>query len=340
MLFFHLITLCATMLFTVSTSATEHTLTISSWASPSHSINSRLWPSFIEKIEKATKGRVSAKIVYNLASPSKQLSLIATGGADIGWISHGYHPHRFTAASLVELPGVSGSAEAISVAYWRAYERYLYNQNEYKSLKLLGLMVDGPMQLHSSKPVETLNDIKNLRLRVSGDVSHTISTALGAKSVHVPSSHIKNTLDAKTLDGLLMSLEGRRDFSLNDKVPYVYEISGGFSRSSFALIMNTETFESLPADIRNILDETLFGEALSQLAGQIWDQSDAIGRAATQASEGNKLTKAAQRDTVYFQTLAREERDRIIKKAAKAGLDAKAAVNFIIAESQAYDEAN
>lgn len=340
MLLFRLITLCVTMLFTVSASAAEYTLNISSWASPSHSINSRLWPSFIEKIEKATKGRVSAKITYHLASPPEQLSLIEKGGADIGWISHGYHPHRFTAASLVELPGVAGNAEAMSVAYWRTYEKYLYNQNEYKNLKLLGLMVDGPVQLHSRKPVETLNDIKNLRLRISGDVSHTISTALGAKSVHVPASRIKNTLDAKTLDGLLMPLEGRRDFSLNDKVPYVYEVSGGFSRSSFALVMNTETFENLPADIRNILDKALFGEALSHLAGQIWDQSDAIGRAATQASEGNKLTKAVQRDAVYFQTLARKERDRIIKKATQAGLNAKAAVDFIIAESQAYDEAN
>lgn len=317
----------------------DHTLIISSWASPSHSINSRLWPDFIKKIESASQGRLSARIVYHLAPPSKQLSLIEKGEADIGWVFQGYYPRRFKAASLVALPGFRASAEALSVAYWRTYERYLKDQNDYKGLKLLGLMVDGPLQLHSSKIIDTLKDIKDLRLRVSGDASHVLTSAFGAKGLHVPASHIKNALKAKTIDGLLMPLEGRRDFSLNEKVPYVYEVPGGFSRGPYALVMNAARFNALPEDIREALDSHILGEVLSQMAGQIWDQSDAIGRAATRASEKNKLTKASNTDTIYFDKIASSERDRVIKKAAQAGLDARAAVNFIIKESQAYDDA-
>ena len=317
----------------------DHTLIISSWASPSHSINSRLWPEFIKKIESASQGRLSARIVYNLAPPSQQLSLIEKGEADIGWVFQGYHPRRFKAASLVALPGFKASAEALSVAYWRTYEKYFSDQNDYKGLKLLGLMVDGPLQLHSSKPIDTLKDIKDLRLRVSGEASHVLTSAFGAKGLHVPASHLKNALKAKTIDGLLMPLEGRRDFSLNEKVPYVYEVPGGFSRGPYALVMNAARFDALPEDIRETLDLDVLGEALSQMAGQIWDQSDSIGRAATRASEKNKLTKASNNDTVYFDKIASNERDRVIKKATQAGLDANAAVEFIIKQSQTYDDA-
>ncbi|MEP2943469.1 MAG: TRAP transporter substrate-binding protein [Hyphomicrobiales bacterium] len=317
----------------------DHTLIISSWASPNHSINSRLWPNFIKKLESASKGRLSAKIVYHLAPPSKQLSLIEKGEADIGWVFQGYYPRRFKAASLVTLPGFTASAEALSVAYWRTYEKYLKDQNDYKGLKLLGLMVDGPLQIHSSKPIDTLKDIKDLRLRVSGDASHILTSAFGAKGLHVPTSHIKNALKAKTIDGLLMPLEGRRNFSLNEKVPYVYEMPGGFSRGPYALVMNAARFNALPEDIRETLDNDVLGEALSQIAGQIWDQSDAIGRAATRASEKNKITKASSNDMIYFDKIANSARERVMKKASQAGLDARDAIDFIIKESQAYDDA-
>ena len=70
---------------TFATSAAEK-LVISSWAPPTHGINAKLWPRFIEMIEKATDGRVTAEIKYKLASPPAQFDLIQDGAADFGWI--------------------------------------------------------------------------------------------------------------------------------------------------------------------------------------------------------------------------------------------------------------
>ena len=55
--------------FTFGAAQAAEKLIISSWAPPTHGINAKLWPRFIEMIEKATEGRVTAEIKYKLASP-------------------------------------------------------------------------------------------------------------------------------------------------------------------------------------------------------------------------------------------------------------------------------
>ncbi|MEL7117463.1 MAG: C4-dicarboxylate ABC transporter substrate-binding protein, partial [Pseudomonadota bacterium] len=105
--------------------AADVTLTISSWAPPTHGVNAILWPALIEEMEAATEGRVTAEIKYGLAPPPAQMDLILDGAADITWIFHGYTPGRFVATKLIELPGYDGNAEAASLAYWRAHEAHL-----------------------------------------------------------------------------------------------------------------------------------------------------------------------------------------------------------------------
>ena len=89
--------LMLSMFTSVSAQAAQTTLTISSWAPPSHGINAIMWPNFIKMMEDATDGRVSAEIKYKLGSPPAQFDLIQDGVADLTWIFHGYNPGRFVA---------------------------------------------------------------------------------------------------------------------------------------------------------------------------------------------------------------------------------------------------
>ena len=136
------------MMMLATTVPAAEKLIISSWAPPTHGINAKLWPRFIDMIEKATDGRVTAEIKYKLAPPPAQFDLVQDGAADLSWIFHGYNPGRFTATKLIELPGYEGSAQAASVAYWRAHERFLHEANEHKGVRLIGLHTHGPGHSH------------------------------------------------------------------------------------------------------------------------------------------------------------------------------------------------
>ncbi|WP_170440433.1 TRAP transporter substrate-binding protein [Ruegeria arenilitoris] len=328
-------TLLATAALAVSGSvafAADYTLTISSWAPPTHGINAKMWPKFVEMIEEATDGKVTAELKLGIAPPPAQMDLIMDGAADASIIFHGYQPGRFVTTKLIELPGYEGSAEAASVAYWRAYDKYLKAADEHRGVKVIALHTHGPAQLHTSSPVTSMDQISGLKVRIPGGVGGDVGTALGATGIQVPAPKVYETLASKAADGVVMPFESRKGFKLTEVAPNVYEMPGGLYRGSFAFIMNEDTFADLPEDIQKALEENVFGEPLSREIGKIWDEIDAIGREATQSTEGNAIHEAAAEDMEKFSTIAEDVRAKVIAEVNEAGVDAQAAYDMIKSE--------
>ncbi|MDH3740908.1 MAG: TRAP transporter substrate-binding protein [Hyphomicrobiales bacterium] len=310
-------------------------LVISSWAPPTHGINAKLWPRFIEMMEKATDGRVSAEIKYKLAPPPAQFDLVQDGAADFTWIFHGYNPGRFVATKLIELPGYEGSAEAASVAYWRAYDKFLASANEHKGVKLIALHTHGPGQLHSAKKVTSLAEIKGMKLRLGGGVSGDVGSALGATGIRVPAPKVYETLASKAADGVMMPMEGKKGFKLTEVAQHTYQMPGGFYRGSFALIMNEDKFKSLSEQDQKAL-MTIFGEAVSQMSGKVWDEIDATGTEATKSTDGNSINMASDADQAAYAAIAKPIRAKVIAEVSAKGVDAAGAVEFIAKEMSTF----
>ncbi len=312
----------------VSSQAADVTLTISSWAPPTHGMNAIYWPAMISKIEEATEGRVSAEIKYGLAAPPAQYDLILDGAADIAWIFHGYTPGRFVATKMIEIPGYEGNAEAASVAYWRAHEQYLATADEHKGVKLIGLMTHGPGVLHSDTKVESLDQISGMKLRLGGGVSGDVGTALGATGIRVPAPKVYETLASNAADGVMMPMEGKASFKLFEVAKHTYRVPGGFYRGSFALIMNSDTFDSLSEADQAALND-VFGEAASRLAGQMWDSIDKVGRQALEDNADNSLTEASAEDAAMWNELTGPIIESVFAEVSALGIDAAAAQAFI-----------
>ncbi len=335
MKFTKLTSLLATAALAVSGSvamAADYTLTISSWAPPTHGINAKMWPKFVEMVEEATGGQVTAELKLGIAPPPAQMDLIMDGAADASIIFHGYQPGRFVTTKLIELPGYEGSAEAASVAYWRTYDKYLKAADEHRGVKVIALHTHGPAQLHSSSPVTDLSGISGLKVRIPGGVGGDVGTALGATGIQVPAPKVYETLASKAADGVVMPFESRKGFKLTEVAQNVYEMPGGLYRGSFAFIMNEDTFADLPADLQKALDENVFGEPLSREIGKIWDEIDAIGREATANAEGNAINAATDADMEKFSAIAEDVRSNVIAEVSEGGVDAQAAYDMIKSE--------
>lgn len=315
--------------------AADYTLTISSWAPPTHGINAMMWPKFVEMIEEATDGQVTAELKLGIAPPPAQMDLIQDGAADLSIVFHGYQPGRFVGYKLIELPGYEGSAEAASVAYWRAHEQYLGKADEHRGVKLIALHTHGPAQLHSTTPVTEMSQIAGLKVRIPGGVGGDVGTALGATGIQVPAPKVYETLASKAADGVVMPFESRKGFKLTEVAQNVYEMPGGLYRGSFAFIMNEDTFADLPEDIQKALEEKVFGEPLSRELGKIWDEIDAIGRTETEATGGNAINAATAADLEKFAVIAADVREKVIAEVAATGVDAQAAYDLIKSEMAA-----
>ena len=327
-----LLTLCVATGMGAAAAAADYTLTVSSWAPPTHGVNSKLWPTLIGMMEEATGGKVTAQIKYRLGPPPAQMDLVQDGAADLSWIFHGYQAGRFTATKLIELPGYAGDAEAASVAYWRVHEAHLAAADEHKGVKLIGLMTHGPAHLHSARKVTSLDQVAGMKLRVPGGVGGDAGAALGATGIQVPAPKVYETLASNAADGVVMPFEARKGFKLTEVAQNVYEMPGGLYRGSFALIMNRETFDGLPEDLRKALDEKVFGEPASRMAGTVWDEIDVAGREVTMAAADNSISPASAADAAAWEAIAGKIRENVLAEIAAKGIDAEAAHAMVKAE--------
>ena len=327
-----LLTFCVAAGMSAMAMAADYTLTVSSWAPPTHGVNAKLWPTLIEMIEDATGGKVTAQIKYRLGPPPAQMDLVQDGAADLSWIFHGYQAGRFTATKLIELPGYRGDAEAASVAYWRVHEAHLAAADEHKGVKLIGLMTHGPAHLHSARKVTSLDQVAGMKLRVPGGVGGDAGAALGATGIQVPAPKVYETLASNAADGVVMPFEARKGFKLTEVAQNVYEMPGGLYRGSFALIMNRETFDGLPEALRTALDEKVFGEPASRMAGAVWDEIDVAGREVTLAAPDNSINPASAADVAAWEAIAEEIRKSVLAEVAAKGIDAEAAHAMVEAE--------
>lgn len=313
----------------LSAFAADHTLTISSWAPPTHGINAVMWPNLTRMIEEATDGRVTTELKLGLAPPPAQMDLVMDGAADMTIIFHGYQPGRFVASKLIELPGYQGNAEAASVAYWAVHEAHLAALNEHKGVKLMGLTTHGPGQIHTNTDVNSLAELNGLKTRIGGGVAGDVGAELGLVGIRVPAPKVYETLASGAADAVAMPFESRKGFKLTEVAKNVYEMPGGFYRGSFAFIMSQETFDALPADIQAALEDKVFGAPASRMLGQAWDEIDAIGRAATDAAEDNSIRTASQADQATYATIADKVRAKVLAELSDKGVSADAAYDMV-----------
>ncbi|ABD54257.1 TRAP transporter substrate-binding protein [Jannaschia sp. CCS1] len=308
--------------------AQDTTLRISTWLPPTHGINTNIFGGLIEMIEDATDGAVTGELVSGLAPPPAQMDLVLDGAADMAIIFHGYQPGRFVGTQLIELPGYTGSAEAASVAYWRAHEAHLAALDEHRGVIVVALNTHGPGQLHLREPAYALADLDGLRTRIGGGVAGNVGSAIGLVGVNVPAPQVYETLESGAADAVAMNVGERIGFRLNEVAPALYEMPGGFYRGSFAIIMSQETFDGLPEDVQTALAEQVLGEPASRMAGAAWDLSDQLAYEAM--GDGTTSVEASAEDQAAFAEIAATVREGVLAELSEAGVDAEAAYQLVV----------
>lgn len=321
--------------FAIAASAVQAqtVLRISSWAPPTHHINSKIWPEWGAMVEKATEGRVKTKIEYKLASPPKQFGVVRDGIADAAWIFHGYNT-RYVATQAVEMPGLGTSGEAAAIAYWQVHQKYLKKANEHRGVVLAGLHSHGPAVIHTKRPLKSLNDLKGQKIRVPGGVGSLVGRALGVTAVKLPAPKVYEALSSGVADGIFMPIETQKSFRLKEVVSNVTIMPGGLYYGSFGFILNPRMLSKLPKKDQDAI-MSVSGHEFAKL-GRYWDLADVAGREAAMES-GTKITVASDAIRADYAARMKPVEEAWIKKVSK-WFDGKAALAELRATARAYDK--
>ena len=245
------------------------------WIPGAHLQRTKIAEPWIKAVEEATQGRVKISLTAtSLGPPPRQFDLVRDGIADVALASHGYNPDRFILPAASELPFVSDSAEATSVALWRAHEKFFAAKDEYKGVKLLGLYTTGPGGIWTrDKPNQSMNDFKGLKIRSGGGAQDEIVKLLGAVPITSPAPTSYEIISRGVADASLFDYNGVPAFKLEKLLKSFLEVPGGIYAGSFYFIMNETKFNALSKADQNAI-MAVSGEALAKLGGKAWDIAD------------------------------------------------------------------
>lgn len=261
----------------VSYAATEKPIELkfSMWNSLQHSVYVEIYGPFAQELEKRTNGRV--KVVFypgeTLGKTKDHFDLVAKGIADLAFFIQGATPGRFPLTSVMELPIGVPSSTVGSRALWELYQKYL--TREYTSVKLLGLKVTEPGQIHmTKKQIKTVADLKGLRLRSPSPQQTAVLKALGASPLNISATELYDSLQKGMADGALLPFTAIKDFKLEDvlqrhTIANMYVMTSGFA-------MNLNTWKRLPPDVQKIIEE-LTGAKLVEKNGKQSDRNAQLG---------------------------------------------------------------
>ncbi|MCJ7783062.1 MAG: TRAP transporter substrate-binding protein, partial [Desulfobacterales bacterium] len=208
---------------------------------------------WVKKVEEATKGKVKIDVYYSqtLAKAPDIWNAVKTGVADMGWCFHGYWPDMTPLADVITLPSLPiKTAEKGSEALWKLYERYPTLQNHFKDVHVLMLWTSHPyILITTKKQVKTMEDIKGLKIRVTGGPPTEQMKALGAVPVLMPMPDTYLALDKGVIDGMGAPWEPILAHRLYEVAKYYTIVP--LSAVYFSMPINKQKWESLPKDVQD-----------------------------------------------------------------------------------------
>lgn len=263
----------------------QTTLTLSSWVPPTHYVVKDILQPWMADVEKATQGRVKIALLPKaVGAPAQHWELARKGVADITWGNFTYEPDRFKSLWFAELPFAGSNAEASSVALWQTYSRFLKDNEAYKGVTMLGVgMLGGGVINHGKKPVTSLEDLRNQKVRMGGPIQKRLLEDLGAIAVAAPAPKAYELLESGVIDASLHSMESVVNFRVEDKLKHHTKIPGGFYDGTFFVVMNEGKWNRLSAADREAIAK-ISGEALSRRFGAQFDVQNKAAEAKLRAA--------------------------------------------------------
>lgn len=223
-------------------------------------------------------------------APPQLFDQARDGVVDVIWTVLGYTPGRFPKTEAFELPFViSTSAEDTSAAFHEFVTTY--TADEFSEVHLLAAHVHGPGLFHMKDPVTALEDLQGKKVRGGSRIINEMLVSLGAEPIGMPVPAVPEALSTGVIDGTTIPWEVTTSLRTSELVHNHTGFTGdrGLYSQTFAVVMNKDTYDALPDDLKAIIDEES-GVKLAAELGRTMDEYDVIGLGMAEELDNNIIT--------------------------------------------------
>jgi len=322
-----LVTATTAVALSSAAQAADRELIYSHWTGPNHAMATKVAPWLNDTLSECSGGSLTVKLENGLAPPPAQYDTIRDGVADLGWIVHGYTKGKFLTTKMIELPGLPGNAESMSVAFQKTHEKYFAEAKEAKGVKVLAQFVHGPGMINTVEKVTSYKQVEGMKLRVGGGVANSIGKALGIAGVNLPAPAVFEAISSGVAVGVMFPMESLYSFKINELTNYSFNNPDGTYTTSFGLLMNQDSYDDLSDEHKACIDAAS-GVETSRQVGKFWDEADALGL--EKSLEGGMVViDASDEERAYYKELTKDIEAEILAEVESRGVDANAAYEYM-----------
>lgn len=286
-----------------SVEAKVFTFTIHHFLGPKSITHSKFLIPWTKKVEKESQGKIKFEIFPSMSlggKPSELYRQARDGVVDFIWTLPSYTPGVFPRVEVFELPDVHrGSALATNLAIQDTLELI---KQDFKDVQPILIHTHAGNALHLvTKNVSNIGNLSGLKLRTPSRTGAWIIKSWGAEPVGMPVPALPQALSKKTIDGALVPFEIAITLKLSELTEYSVELANNirFGTSIFIFVMNKKSYNSLPPDLKKIIDNNS-GKSWARSMGKLWDDVEIIGKNLA-INKGKTVTELSIKESARFQ---------------------------------------
>ncbi len=207
----------------------------------------------LKELEKRSNGRIKTTLYAGgaLGKGPAHFDIVRKGLSDMGYFTATWTPGRFPLTDVLSFAAkVDGKYVAVDMGH-KVYKGAL--QKEFSDVKVIEL--NGCIQafLWTRKPVNSLGDLKGLKIRAPGGLQTKYIKSLGAEPVFMPLGDVYLALETGTIDGLVTCPPLVLAFKLFEVAKF--GVLATFGCVSEGVVMNKKTWNRTPDDLKIIIEE-------------------------------------------------------------------------------------
>jgi TRAP-type transport system periplasmic protein len=264
---------------TTAAAAQTIELKLSHFVPPNHTFHK--WAqAWAEGLAKESGGRLKVTIYPNgqlVGPPNRQLDAARNAITDMSFVLHGVTPGRYPVTELGNLPFTwpkTGFGSA-TTSKRLAELGPTYLAKEHEGLHILFLAVANPVVVYSKVAIRKLDDFKGVKIRYAGVQNKYLLDAIGAVPLLIQPSESQDALAKGIVEGAMFPHEAALSYDLGTVAKHAVE--PGLATATFAFVMNPAKYNSLPPDLKAVIDKTT-GPAAAEDFGRQWEAAEKFGR--------------------------------------------------------------
>lgn len=314
--------------------AQEVTLRLSHWVPPTHPAQTMGMEPWIESIREASGGRIDVTIfpAQQLGAAPDHYDMTRDGIADIGYVNPGYQAGRFPIYSLIEIPFHANNAKGGAAAIHEWYAPIA--ETEMADVKFCLANPHDPGTFHSKAPIVEPGDVDGLNVRPAHATMARFVSMLGGGPVQVPAPEAREAIANGTADAITFPWNSIYIFGIDSEVSQHLDMP--FYISAQLLLINRDTYEGLPDDLRQVIDDHCTPE-WSERFSSGWADNEASGRQKMIDSPDHTLNVPTPEQVEMWKEAARPLIDTWMEEATAAGVDAQATYDAYVEALKRHD---